>query len=78
VLRLRLAAPHPDAARVPLRVCTAGHCQQVALTPKWRTLALLLPPADSRAQVIELHSPTFAAADGRELGVLLDWAAVVQ
>jgi 4-amino-4-deoxy-L-arabinose transferase-like glycosyltransferase len=78
VLRLRLAARHPDAARVPLRVCTAGHCQQVALTPEWRTLALLLPPANTREQVIELHSPTFAAADGRELGVLLDWAAVVQ
>jgi hypothetical protein len=78
VLRLRLAAPHPDAERVPLSVCTAGSCQEVALTPEWRTLALLLPPADTRGQVIELHSPTFAAADGRELGVLLDWAAVVQ
>jgi hypothetical protein len=79
LLRLRIAAPHPDAARVPLQVCTAGRCQQVTLAAEWRTLTLLLPPAGSAGgQVVELRSPTFTAADGRELGVLLDWAAVVQ
>jgi tetratricopeptide (TPR) repeat protein len=79
LLRLRLAAPHPDAARVPLAVCTAGRCQQIALTAEWRTLTLPLPATGSAGgQIIELHSPTFTAADGRELGVLLDWAAVVQ
>jgi tetratricopeptide (TPR) repeat protein len=78
LLRLRLAAPHPDAARVPLQVCTAGRCQQVWLAPTWRTFALLVPPAGSRDQIVELRSPTFAAADGRQLGVLLDWATVAQ
>jgi 4-amino-4-deoxy-L-arabinose transferase-like glycosyltransferase len=79
LLRLRVAAPHPDTARVPLTVCTTGRCQPVMLAPEWRTLTLLVPPAASDdGQVIELHSPTFAAADGRELGVLLDWAAVAQ
>ena len=72
LLTLRAAAPHPGRAEVPLQICAGGHCEQLMLGPEWRELRVLLPEAGE----IELRSPTFIAADGRELGVLLDWARV--
>jgi tetratricopeptide (TPR) repeat protein len=73
LLTLRAAALHPDRETVPLEVCAGGICQQVPVGREWRELRILLP---SGAETIELRSPTFRAADGRELGVLLDRAAV--
>jgi tetratricopeptide (TPR) repeat protein len=83
---LRLAAPHPAARQVTAHVCLGNCCQQAQLTPRWRTIWLLLPPrraspashADARAVLeLDLYSPTFTAADGRTLGVLVDWVAAV-
>lgn len=82
LLRLRLAAPHPDTSRVPVTICAAGRCQQVVLTPTWRSVRLLLPtpPSDGAGEhatlLVELQSPTFRAPDGRRLGVLVDAATV--
>ncbi len=73
LVTLRAAAPWPSGVPVPLRVCAAGVCQAVALGPTWRVVRVLLPLA---AGDLELRSATFYAADGRELGVLLDWATV--
>jgi 4-amino-4-deoxy-L-arabinose transferase-like glycosyltransferase len=74
-LLLRVTAPRPDAAPVPLRVCSAGVCRIVELGADWRTIRLALPVTE-RAPVI-LHSPTFHAPDGRDLGVLLDAVEVI-
>jgi len=83
LLTLRVAAPHPGREAVPLQVCARGACQQVAVGREWREVRVLLPGAGEttarRAEklgLIELRSPTFMAPDGRELGVLLDRAAV--
>jgi tetratricopeptide (TPR) repeat protein len=77
VLRLRLAAPRPNADHIEAQVCMRGHCQPVPLMPTWREVALLVPPDPyHQHMVVELRSPTFQAPDGRSLGVLVDWAAV--
>jgi hypothetical protein len=83
VLVLRLAAPHPDTEGITARVCAAGRCQPVPLDTTWRTVKLLLPgvrpdnaTSGSAERVVKLHSPTFAAPDGRRLGVLVDRATV--
>ena len=75
-LRLRLAAPHPDAQQVPARVCVDGLCQPITLRPTWRIVSLLVPPPDTPVQRVDLYSPTFRAPDGRTPGVLLDWIAI--
>jgi hypothetical protein len=72
VLTVRAAAPRPDGGPVPLRICAGGRCQEVVLGPAWREVRVLLPAASP----VELRSPTFGAPDGRELGVLVDWARV--
>lgn len=74
ILTLRAAAPRPDGALVPLEVCAGGACAEVPLGAEWRVVRLWLPPAG--AAPIELRSPAFFAADGRDLGVLLDWATL--
>lgn len=71
LLRLRAAAPRPNAASVELSVCSQNDCQPVTLGSEWRIVQLALPSGSSP---IELRSATFSAPDGRELGVLLDWA----
>ena len=77
IIHLRLAAPHPDKDVVHARICSQHVCQPVVLPPTWRVVSLLLPSAEGQnAQVVEIHSPTFHAPDGREPGVLLDWAKV--
>lgn len=89
LLRLRLAAPRPaasDSSTVPVSLCVQAACpatrQTVQVGPTWRTFAVLLPLPELSERsaaaplVIELHSPAFAAPDGRTLGVLVDWAGV--
>lgn len=73
-LRLRLAAPRPTGEPVTVDVCAQARCQAVPLQPTWRTIHLLLPPLPANT-TLELRSPTFVAADGRRLGVLVDWVA---
>jgi 4-amino-4-deoxy-L-arabinose transferase-like glycosyltransferase len=72
LLTLRAAAPHPGRAEVPLRVCVGRRCEEAPLGPEWREVRVLLPAAGE----IELRSATFRGGDGRDLGVLLDWARV--
>jgi hypothetical protein len=76
LLRMRLAAPRPDDTPVTVQVCVADYCQPVILDATWQRITLRLPPATTSRRVVELHSPTFAAPDGRELGVLVDWVAL--
>jgi 4-amino-4-deoxy-L-arabinose transferase-like glycosyltransferase len=83
LLTLRVAALHPDRETVPLQICAGEMCQEVTVGREWRELRVLLPragePMALRAAapgVIELRSPTFRAPDGRELGVLIDRAAL--
>jgi len=73
-LTLRLAAPHPDRDSVPLNVCSSVSCTSVELGPTWRTIRLLLPVEGSTIHEFRLESATFSAPDGRDLGVLIDWA----
>jgi hypothetical protein len=56
-------------------VCASGRCEKVTLGPAWRTVRVLLPDAGGP---LELRSATFFAADGRDLGVLVDWARIEQ
>jgi hypothetical protein len=78
VLRLRMAAPHPDPDATPTRaeVCVAGRCQVFSVGPTWRTYELPLMTKLTDSQQIEIRSDTFDAPDGRRLGLLLDWADV--
>ncbi len=73
LVTLRAAAPRPGAAPVPVEICNAADCVEVMLEDELRVLRLVLPAADGP---ITLHAPSFRAADGRDLGILLDWAAV--
>ncbi|RRR74541.1 MAG: hypothetical protein EI684_06760 [Candidatus Viridilinea halotolerans] len=73
VLRMHLAAPRPNGTPVPLSLCRADHCTHLILSGEWRVVQILIP---NGPDAIELHSPTFAAPDRRDLGVLLDWAEV--
>jgi 4-amino-4-deoxy-L-arabinose transferase-like glycosyltransferase len=72
LLGLRIAAPHPGTREVAAQVCAGGHCQLLVLPPTWRVVWLIIPAAATPSQVVEVRSPTFQAADGRRLGVLVD------
>lgn len=72
LVRLRAAAPRPDGEPVTLQICAAERCQTVSLGAELRTVQVLLPAADE----LQLRSATFFGADGRELGVLVDWGEV--
>ncbi|WP_161569195.1 tetratricopeptide repeat protein [Candidatus Oscillochloris fontis] len=72
ILRLRLAAPRPDGQPVPIQICAAAACYSVSIGGAWQTIQILLPAAPRSP--VELRSPTFSAPDGRELGVMVDWA----
>jgi hypothetical protein len=76
VLRLRLAAPRPQGNGATARVCAAGRCAELQLSPVWRTYTLALPPVADTELLIELRSNTFPAPDDRRLGLLIDWAEV--
>ncbi len=76
VLRLRLAAPHPDGKPVHAQVCVAGRCQALSVGTTWRTYELPLAITLADSQQIEIISDTFDAPEGRRLGVLIDWADV--
>jgi len=76
VLRLRLAAPHPDAQPTRAEVCVAGRCQVLSVGPTWRIYELPLITNLTNAQQIEIRSDTFDASEGRRLGLLIDWADV--
>lgn len=76
LLTLRLAAPHPDRSVVPVRICVEGACRQVEANADWRTYTLMIERCNTPA-LVEVRSPTFTAADGRRLGVIIDWAAMI-
>jgi hypothetical protein len=76
VLRLRLAAPHPDNQPTRAEVCVAERCQVLSVGPAWRIYELPLMATLTNAQPIEIRSATFDAPEGRRLGLLIDWAAV--
>jgi 4-amino-4-deoxy-L-arabinose transferase-like glycosyltransferase len=86
LVELRMAAPHPGSAGVPVQVCSAGMCQPLTLARTWRRVALLLPAAPAEqgsstiTQVLTVRSPTFSVPDAhgdeRRLGVLLDHVRV--
>lgn len=74
LLTLRLAAPRPDGAPVPAQICADGACVGLRLDGAWSMVRLYLPAGGAGA--IELRSATFEAADGRSLGLLIDWAKI--
>jgi tetratricopeptide (TPR) repeat protein len=76
LLRLRLAAPRPGAA-VPVQVCVAGQCVPIEVGPNWRTYLLSFDITNGVSPTVEVRSNTYAAPDGRRLGVLVDSAEVV-
>jgi 4-amino-4-deoxy-L-arabinose transferase-like glycosyltransferase len=73
LLTLRLAAPHPDRNVVPARICVDGTCRSISLSADWRTCTFIVNPHHTTI-LVEVESPTFTAADGRRLGVLIDRA----
>jgi hypothetical protein len=44
------------------------------LSADWRTCTFIFNIRDQPALTVEVHTPTFTAADGRRLGVLIDRA----
>jgi len=72
LLTLRLAAPHPDRNVVPAHICVDGTCRSISLSADWRTCIFIFDIRDRPALTVEVHTPTFTAADGRRLGVLID------
>jgi 4-amino-4-deoxy-L-arabinose transferase-like glycosyltransferase len=74
VLRLRLAAPRPDAQPTRAEVCVAERCQVLSVGPTWRIYELPLTAKLTDVQLIEIRSDTFDAPEGRRLGLLIDWA----
>jgi 4-amino-4-deoxy-L-arabinose transferase-like glycosyltransferase len=77
-LSVRVAALRSDIAQLDLTLCTAAGCTVTPLPAGvWRTLSVFVPPAaDAASAELELRSPTFAAPDGRTLGVAIDWYTV--
>jgi hypothetical protein len=84
-LVLRLASGRPDGASVPVELLLDGApAGSFTVGAEWQELRL--PVAAGGAEVVvELRAPTFrprtfdrASADGRELGVRVDWAEVRQ
>lgn len=75
-LALRMAAPRPDGATVAAEVCAGASCRAVTLTGAWRTYLLPVELPAAGDVTVTLRSPTFRAADGRDLGVLVDSAAL--
>jgi len=76
LVRLRLAAPRPDSAAVPVQVCAARRCWSLVVGPRWRSYSLEFGGVGDDPLLVEIRSPTFAAPDGRQLGVLIDNATV--
>jgi hypothetical protein len=74
LLTLRLAAPHPERNAIPARICVDGTCRSIFLSADWRTCTFIFDIRDQPALTVEVHTPTFTAADGRLLGVLIDRA----
>lgn len=77
VIVLRLAAPHPGTEAVPATVCVANACRTITLRAGWRSYMLALDVPGDAIMTIEVRSPTFVAADGRRLGVLIDSARLI-
>ncbi len=71
-LSLRLSAPHPDNALVPIALCIETRCTTVIASTEWRIIHMALRPQQAQS-IIELYSPVFVGTDGRHLGVMLDW-----
>ncbi len=75
IVRLRLAAPHPDGGAAA-QVCVAGRCQALLVGATWRTYILPFDAPPGPLPPIEVRSETFDAPDGRRLGVMIDWVEV--
>jgi 4-amino-4-deoxy-L-arabinose transferase-like glycosyltransferase len=84
-LRLRLAPGRPPEAPAPqLVVLVGGVRHPLALQPGWQIIEIpVAPAADPEGLLVVIESDTFiprgydrASADGRALGVQLDWAEV--
>lgn len=82
-LVLCLASGRPDGSVAPLEVLVNGQAAgRLEVGPAWAEHRLALPAGTEPGELlIELRGPTFrprqydpASPDGRELGVLLDWA----
>jgi 4-amino-4-deoxy-L-arabinose transferase-like glycosyltransferase len=76
VLRLHMAAPRLDGSRVSITICSEGRCTRIALAPGWRSYSVPLPPTPEAARIVELRPDTFRDADGRILGVVIDWVSI--
>jgi len=76
LLRLRLAAPHPDGGQVAVRVCAGGRCVSLDAGPFWRTYIVPIV-ITSRDMLVEVRSDTFAVPGDRRLGVLIDKAELL-
>ncbi len=74
MLRLRLAAPHPDDQPARATICAASRCQKLTVSRTWRVYTLVVAPPNNTP--IEIRSETFDGGDERTLGVLVDWAEV--
>lgn len=77
LLRLRIAAPRPDGLAVPAHICASGRCWSLTLGARWRTVTLVIARAAGEVTPITIASDTFLAPDGRQLGVLIDWAEIM-
>ncbi len=77
LLRLRLAAPRPDGGAVAAQVCAAGQCQALVLGAGWRAYSLAFTLPAGAPLEFTIRSGTFAAPDGRRLGVMLGTAAII-
>jgi tetratricopeptide (TPR) repeat protein len=80
-ITLRLSAPWPDDAQVPVRVCINAVCDELVLDAAWREYRLSAPSAPEYR--VTLDSPTFSpqqinrqSPDQRRLGLLIDQAMV--
>jgi hypothetical protein len=78
LVRLRLAALRPGGAPVMARVCAGDQCWDVRVTTIWRNYTVVFDIAGDAPPIVELHSDTFDAADGRRLGVLVGKVELIQ
>lgn len=76
-LRLRLAAPRLDDQPIQAEVCVGATCHTIEVGPTWRIYLLPLDVPPSHPLNIQLRSSTFIAPDGRALGCLIDYVAII-
>jgi hypothetical protein len=84
LVRLRLAAPRPDQAAVPVEVCAEERCSTLEVGPVWRNYLVLFSSRGAQPLNIEIRSATFrprdhdpSSTDDRTLGVMVSQAAII-